>query len=70
MITKKIISKIRKSKTCKAALQLVLNKQAPTIQRYLDTNDIMLTTHAALRVISMQLKVPQSEILEPIKTTI
>jgi len=65
MIKQSVISKIRQSKTCKARLQLVLDKSAPTIQRYLDDNDIMLTTSAALEVIKNETGLTESEILEP-----
>jgi len=65
MIKQSVISKIRQSKTCKARLQLVLDKSAPTIQRYLDDNDIMLTTSNALNVIKAELGLKESQILEP-----
>ena len=63
MVTNKILKQIRHSKKCKAALQLSLDKAAPTIQRYLDNNDIMLTTDTALNTIAEHLKVDKSEIL-------
>jgi hypothetical protein len=51
MIQEQVIKQIRKSKSCKLRLQVALDRSAPTIQRYLDTNDIMLTTSKALEVI-------------------
>jgi hypothetical protein len=65
MIKQSVITKIRQSKTCKARLQIALDKSAPTIQRYLDDNDIMLTTSNALTVIKDELSLSESEILEP-----
>lgn len=64
MIKTNILKKIRKSKVCKAKLQIALDKAAPTIQRYLDDNDIMLTTASALAVIKEEFNVTESEILE------
>jgi hypothetical protein len=65
MIKQSVITKIRQSKTCKARLQIALDKSAPTIQRYLDDNDIMLTTSNALNVIKAELGLKESQILEP-----
>ena len=69
MIKQTVISRIRKSKSCKARLQLVLDKSAPTIQRYLDDRDIMLTTSKALEVIKSELGLTESQILEPQNVT-
>lgn len=69
MIRKSILDQIRTSKKCKAELQLALDKAAPTIQRYLDDNDIMLTTAAALAVISKYTDTPESDILERSENT-
>lgn len=64
MIKQSIVDKIRKSRQCKAALQLALDKSAPTIQRYLDSNHIMLTTPKAVEAISTQLGVNKENIFE------
>lgn len=64
MIRENILNLIRKNKTCKTELQLALDKSAVTIQRYLDDNDIMLTTAAALEVIKRHLDKTEDEILE------
>lgn len=64
MISKKIIDRIRVSTACKAHLMLALDKSAITIQRYLDDNDIMLTTKPALEVIMRVLEVDENEIFE------
>lgn len=68
MIQQKVIDMMKrseKSKICKARLQLELDKAAPTIQRYLDDNDIMLTTAKALAVIRDVFQLTDEEILEP-----
>lgn len=66
MIQQKVIDLLRNSKIGKARLQIALDKAAPTIQRYLDDNDIMLTTSIALEVIKTEFNLTESEILEPI----
>lgn len=65
MIKPNVITLIRHSGTCKAKLQLALDKSAMTIHRYLDENHVLLTTAAALKVIREQFKLTDSEILEP-----
>jgi hypothetical protein len=64
MIKQNVIALIRKSKVAKAKLQIELDKAAPTIQRYLDDNDVMLTTHAALKVIKEEFGLKEEEIME------
>lgn len=54
---------IRNSRICKAKLQIALDKSAPTIQRYLDDNDIMLTTRASLDVIQGEFGLTETQIL-------
>lgn len=66
MISEKALKKIRVSKVCKAKLQIALDKAAPTIQRYLDDNDILLTTKVALDVIREETGLTESEIIQPI----
>jgi hypothetical protein len=63
MIKKSVINQIRKSKNCKLRLQIALDRSAPTIQRYLTDNDIMLTTSKALEVIKSEFKLTDKEIL-------
>lgn len=63
MIQESVIQKIRKSKSCKLKLQIALDKSAPTIQRWLGTNDIKLTTSKALEVIRSEFKLTDKEIL-------
>lgn len=58
-----VLEMIRQSKVCKAKLQIELDKSAPTIQRYLDDNDIMLTTASSLAVISKEFGLKEKEIL-------
>jgi hypothetical protein len=64
MIKQNVIELLRKSKIAKAKLQIALDKAPPTIQRYLDDNDVMLTTHAALKVIKEEFKLSENQILE------
>lgn len=64
MISQSMLQKIRHSRVCKARLQIVLDKAAPTIQRYLDDNDIMLTTKPAVDVIKEEFGVTEEEIFE------
>lgn len=62
-IKEDVLEMIRQSKVCKAKLQIELDKSAPTIQRYLDDNDIMLTTASSLSVISKEFGLKEKEIL-------
>jgi hypothetical protein len=62
-IKEDVLEMIRQSKVCKAKLQIELDKSAPTIQRYLDDNDIMLTTASSLAVISKEFGLKEKEIL-------
>ena len=64
MIQPQVIKQIRKSKKCKRELQRVLDRSPATIQRYLDTNDIMLTTSKALEVIRSEFKLSDKQILQ------
>ncbi len=63
-INNNVLDLIRNSKICKARLQIALDKSAPTIQRYLDDNDIMLTTAVALDVIQSEFELREEQILE------
>lgn len=63
MINKKTMELLRKSKKTKAKLQLALDKSAATIQRYIDSNDIMLTTAIAVTAIANGLNIPKSKVL-------
>ncbi len=63
-LKEKTLKQIRNSKICKAKLQIALNKSAPTIQRYLDENNIMLTTITALTVISQEINIDVTDLCE------
>lgn len=65
-ITTKAIQRLNKSNGAKARLCSALNKSYPTIQRWITENeaDGKLTTANALEVISEELNMPQTEILE------
>ena len=65
MIRKKIIKALKYDKTAKAKLQLALDKSAPTIERYLTTNDVMLTTAKSIAVIKEATGLKEDQILEP-----
>ena len=69
-IKNNVLEKVRQSKVCKAKLQIALDKSAPTIQRYLDDNDIMLTTASSLAVISKEFGLKEKEILKTEKTNV
>lgn len=64
MIKKKFLKQIKGSQKCKAQLQISLNKSEQTITRYLNNNDIMLTTAAALSVIKEFTGATEEELLE------
>lgn len=59
-----VLDNIRLNKRIRNRLQLELNKSYPTVQRYFDDNNPMLTTATALRIISEETGIPQSELLE------
>ena len=64
MIQENVIDLIRQNKTCKAELQIALDKGAVSIQKYLDDNNILLTTAAALAVIRKHTGLTDAEILD------
>lgn len=65
MIKPKYLKQINDSRKCKALLQIALDKSELTINRYVNDNDIMLTTSAALSVIRDFTGVTVDELLEP-----
>ncbi len=64
MIKESVIQLIRKNKKVKGLLQAALDIAPATMQRYLDNNDIMLTTKVALDVITKELGLKEKEVLE------
>lgn len=70
MLKQEIIDKIRKDKTVKLLLALELNKSYPSIVRYIDNNDIILTTDAALNIISSHFNIPKEELLTTTKAAV
>ena len=66
MITDTAIEKLQNSAKCKKLLQIGLNKSAPTIDKYIEHKDIMLTTAIAVEIMSNELELQHDEILEPI----
>lgn len=65
-LTKKTIRQIKMSTVIVAKLVQASGKSYPTIMRWLDENDVMLTTAACLQVICEELKVTQDEVLEKV----
>jgi hypothetical protein len=63
-LTQKAINAIRNNKRVRARLQLDLNRSEYTINRYIDDNDIMLTTAQALTVIREETGLSDDQILE------
>ena len=68
MLKEQIIEKIRHNGKLKAKLQIVLDKSAVTIQRYLDRNDIMLTTTIAVDTIKEGLNIPKEDTIVELAT--
>lgn len=62
-LTKNALKAIREKKECRIRLQYELNKTDATIYRWLDENNIMLTTAQALQIISEETGLSQEEIL-------
>lgn len=64
-IKQEIIDKLKSNIRAKAALSYEFNKHQTTVERWIDSNenDSALTTPPALRIISEELGIPQSEIL-------
>lgn len=63
-LTQIAIDALKNNKRARARLQLDLDKSEYTINRYIDENNIMLTTATALVVIREELKMDDSELLE------
>jgi hypothetical protein len=68
-LTQKAIDALKNNKRARARLQLDLDKSEYTINRYIDSNDIMLTTATALVILREELKMADSELLETEETT-
>lgn len=64
MLSKTALERIRQSKKCRIALQYAMNKTDATIYRWLDENNIILTTVAALQIIREETGLTDDEILE------
>lgn len=69
MLTKNSIEKIKKSKRCKNRLAYELNINPRTLETYLGNNHLLLTTELAVKIISEELDLKKSEILEKEKVT-
>lgn len=64
MLTQTAIQRIRKSKRCRNRLALLLNKNSRTVDRYIEHNHILLTADSALTIITEEIGMEKSEILE------
>lgn len=64
MLTNNAIEKIRGSRKCRERLFNEMGITMSTIYRWLDKNDIMLTTAKALTIIIEETGLTQEEILE------
>ena len=65
-LSKKALMAIRENKRCRNRLQLELERNQATIYRWLDNNDVMLTTATALQIIREETGLDDSQILEAI----
>ncbi len=63
-LNKKTLKALDASNVIKAKLQDVLKKSNVTIQRYIDSNDVMLTTIGALTVIESELGINYEDAIE------
>ncbi|TDQ79525.1 hypothetical protein CLV99_0967 [Sphingobacterium yanglingense] len=58
-----VIGVIKSDNNIKTKLALSLNKSYPTIQRYINNNDVMLTTASAMEVLRSELQLTNEELL-------
>ena len=63
-LTQLAIDALKNNKRARARLQLDLDKSEYTINRYIDENNIMLTTATALVILREELKMSDLQILE------
>ena len=59
-----VLKTIRKNKRVRDRLQISLDKSYFAILRYIDGNNIILTSATALKIISEETGIPQQELLE------
>lgn len=64
MLTQTAIKEIRKSKRCRNRLTLLFNKNSRTVDRYIESNHILLTADTAVTIIREETGLKKSEILE------
>jgi hypothetical protein len=62
-IKQEVIERLKGSQKAKNRLAYEFNKHVATINRWIDTNDVMLTTKQALKAISEELELKEKEIL-------
>jgi len=58
-----VIEMIKSDNVVKNKLAISLNKSYVTIQRYINNNDVMLTTAAAMEVLRSELNLSNDELL-------
>lgn len=63
-ISDKAVDKIRGNNSCVARLMIAFNKHAMTIDRWLNSKDIRLTTPGAIQIIEEETELKREEILE------
>lgn len=63
-LKKNIIEELRRNPGIRGRLCADLGKSYPTVQRWVEENHTMLTTAAALRIISEEMGLTNDEILE------
>jgi len=68
MIKQLYLDQVNASPVCKAQLQIALGKSYSAIQRYVNENNILLTTATALSVLKKFTGVSERELLEQKQT--
>jgi hypothetical protein len=62
-IKQEVLEKLKNSQKARARLAYEFNKHIATIDRWIDSNSLMLTTKQALLAISEELELKEKEIL-------
>lgn len=63
-LTQRVLEALKNNKTARARLQLGLDRSEYTINRYIFSNDVMLTTAAALKIIREETGLSDAQILD------
>lgn len=62
-IKDEVLARVKGNKTAINRMALAFNKTGRTIERYVEDNDVILTTDVAMGIISDVLGIPQAELL-------